>query len=56
LPLKVEGSGDNKSFSVHIRHPEGHMDEKRFVVFRDKSRIRVTPPEDIAQYQETKKR
>jgi hypothetical protein len=26
------------------------MDEKRFVVFKDKTRMRVTPPEDIAQY------
>lgn len=56
LPLKVEGSGDNKTFSVQLRHPEGRMDEKRFVVFRDKNRVKVTPPEDIAQYQQTKKR
>jgi len=56
LPLKVEGTGDNKAFTVNIRHPDGHMDEKRFAVFRDKSRMRVTPPEDIAQYQETGRR
>jgi hypothetical protein len=51
LPLRIDGSGDNKTFAVRLRHPEGHIDEKRFAVFRDKSRIRVTPPEDIAQYQ-----
>jgi hypothetical protein len=51
LPLRVEGTGDSKTFTVRLRHPEGHIDEKRFAVFRDKSRIRVTPPEDIAQYQ-----
>jgi hypothetical protein len=56
LPLKVDGTGDNKAFTIQIRHPEGHMDEKRFVVYRDKSRMRVTPPEDIAQYQETRRR
>lgn len=50
LPLKVEGQGDNKTFTVNLRHPEGRMDEKRFGVFRDKNRIRVTQPEDIAQY------
>lgn len=50
LPLRVEGQGDNKTFTVKLRHPEGRMDEKRFVVFRDKNRIRVTQPEDIAQY------
>ena len=53
LPLKVEGVGDNKTFSMQLRHSEGRMDEKRFVVFRDKSRVRITPPEDIAQYQQS---
>lgn len=56
LPLKVEGLGDNKTFAIQLRHPEGRMDEKRFVVFRDKSRIKLTPPEDIAQYQQAKVR
>ncbi len=51
LPLKVEGSGDNKTFTLQLRHPEGRMDEKRFNVFRDRNRVKVTPPEDIAQYQ-----
>jgi len=52
LPLAVEGQGDNKTFIVKLRHPEGRMDDKRFVVFKDKSRLKVTPPEDIAQYQQ----
>ncbi|MEQ1606128.1 MAG: hypothetical protein ABL999_14800 [Pyrinomonadaceae bacterium] len=51
LPLKVDGKGDNKTFSVTIRNPSGQMDEKRFIVFKDKNRLRVTPPEDIAQYE-----
>jgi hypothetical protein len=51
LPLRVEGQGDSKTFTLTLRHPEGRMDTKRFVVFRDKSRIKLTPPEDIAQYQ-----
>lgn len=55
LPMKVEGQGDNKTFTVRLRHPEGRIDEKRFVVFRDKNRIKVTPPEDIAQYMQSKK-
>jgi hypothetical protein len=50
LPLRVDGSGDNKTFTLRLRHSEGRIDEKRFVVFRDKSRLKVTPPEDIAQY------
>lgn len=50
LPLKVEGKGDNKTFTVKIRSASGSMDEKVFTVFKDKNRMRVTPPEDIAQY------
>lgn len=56
LPLRVEGQGDNKTFTLQLRHPEGRMDEKRFVVFRDKIRLKVTQPEDIAQYQSMRSR
>jgi hypothetical protein len=55
VPLRVEGQGDNKTFIVNLRNPSGTMDEKRFVVFKDKSRVKVTPPEDIAQYQQAKR-
>lgn len=51
LPLKVEGKGDNKTFSVSLRNPSGQMDEKRFIVFKDKNRLKVTPPEAIVQYE-----
>lgn len=51
LPLRVDGKGDNKTFTVLIRNNSGQMDEKRFIVFRDKTRLKVTPPEDIAQYE-----
>jgi hypothetical protein len=54
LPLKVEGQGDNKTFIIQLRNSEGRMDEKRFLVYKDKSRVKVTPPEDIAQYQQAK--
>lgn len=50
LPLKVEGRGDNKTFTLQLRNAEGRMDTKQFVVFKDKARLKVTPPEDIAQY------
>ncbi len=56
LPLRLEGQGDNKTFTLKLRHPEGRVDEKRFVVFRDKNRIKVTPPEDIAQYIQARSR
>lgn len=51
LPLKADGKGDNKTFTVSLRGPFGQMDEKRFIVFRDKNRLKVTPPEDVAQYE-----
>ena len=52
LPLIVDGKGDNKTFTVTLRNPaSGQMVEKRFVVFKDKNRMKVTPPEDIGQYQ-----
>jgi hypothetical protein len=51
LPLKVDGKGDNKTFTVSLRSPSGQMDEKRFIVFKDKNRLKVTPPEDVAQYE-----
>ncbi len=51
LPLRVEGKGDNKTYTVSLRNASGQIDEKRFIVFKDKNRLRVTPPEDIAQYE-----
>lgn len=56
LPLRLDGTGDAKTFTIQLRNPNGQMDDKRFNVFRDKSRIKVTPPEDIAQYQAAKSR
>ena len=56
LPLRVEGAGDNKTFTLRLRNAEGKLDDKRFVVFRDKGRLRLTPPEDIAQYQQARSR
>ena len=50
LPMRVEGTGDSKTVTLSLRGPSGQMEDKRFVVFRDKSRIKLTPPEDIAQY------
>lgn len=51
LPLKVEGKGDSKTFTMQLRSPSGSMETKSFAVFKDKNRLKVTPPEDIAQYQ-----
>ncbi len=49
LPLKVEGTGDNKTFTVKLRNTAGQMEEKRFVVIKDaKGHLKVTVPEGIA--------
>jgi hypothetical protein len=51
IPLTVEGSGDNKVFTVKLRNNlNEQMEEKRFVVFRDKNRLKITPPENISDY------
>lgn len=57
LPMKVEGAGDNKSFTVNIRNEQtGQMEEKRFVVYKDKNkRLRVTPPPDLKEEKKKKK-
>ncbi len=48
LPVKVEGTGDNKSFTIQLRNVNGQMEEKRFVVIKDaKGRIKVTAPADM---------
>lgn len=55
VPMTVDGTGDNRSFTLKMRNTQGgSMEEKRFVMFKDKNRIRVTPPSDMANY-ETKK-
>jgi hypothetical protein len=52
LPLRIEGTGDSKSFVVKLRGPDGQMADKRFSLIKDKGgRLRVTPPEDIGQFQ-----
>ena len=48
LPLRVDGTGDNKTFSVSLLNGSGQMEEKRFVIVKDaKGRLRVTAPEGI---------
>ena len=49
LPLKVEGTGDNKTFVLKLRNAAGQMEEKRFVTFKDpKGHLKVTVPEGVA--------
>ena len=48
IPLKVEGSGDNKSFTINVKANSGQIEPKRFVLFKDpKGRLKITPPNDV---------
>jgi hypothetical protein len=56
LPLKVEGTGDSKAFTLKLRNSNtGQIEDKRFVVTSDKTRMRVTAPADIANYEKKDK-
>lgn len=49
LPLKMEGTGDNKTFVIKLRNTAGQLEDKRFVTFKDpKGRLKVTVPDGIA--------
>lgn len=53
LPLKVEGAGDNKIFSIQLRNTSGQMEEKRFVTSKDSAgRLKVLEPSGIAKEKE----
>lgn len=48
IPLKIDGSTDNKSFTVSLLNSAGHYEPKRFVIFKDaKGSMKLTPPSDI---------
>ena len=48
LPLKVEGKGANKTFTVRIKEESGQVKDMTFSLYRDdRGVMRVTPPEQI---------
>jgi hypothetical protein len=48
IPLKVEGVGDNKSFTVRLKNSAGQIEEKTFMLSKDpKGRLKITPPADM---------
>ena len=51
LPIKLEGTGDNKTFTVKLRNQEtGKMEDQIFILYKDKNkRLRVTPPESFTK-------
>jgi hypothetical protein len=52
LPLKIEGTGDSRTFTLRLRNKNsGQIEEKRFVVTFDKSRYKLKLPDDMTNYE-----
>lgn len=46
LPLRVEGTGDNKTFTVRIQGDDGQIRDAKYSISRDdRGVLKVTPPE-----------
>ncbi|PYS48224.1 MAG: hypothetical protein DMF68_13770 [Acidobacteria bacterium] len=46
LPLRLEGTGDNKTFTVRIQGDDGQIKDARYSISRDdRGVLKVTPPE-----------
>ncbi len=55
LPLRVEGAGDNKIFTVQLRNTAGQMEDKRFVTSKDAAgRVKVIEPSGIDKVKDDK--
>lgn len=52
LPIKMEGTGDSRTFTLKLRNKNsGAMEDKAFVVTFDKVRYKLRLPDDIANYE-----
>lgn len=52
LPMAMQGSGDNKTFTLKLRNnTNGQIEDKNFVLSKSGNRIRVSAPPDIANYE-----
>jgi hypothetical protein len=50
LPLRVEGRGDSKSFSVSVQDADGQNKEAKYSLYRDdRGVLKVTPPSDASR-------
>jgi len=57
IPLKIEGSGDSRFFTLKLRNnSNGQMEDKRFAVYKDKNRLKLTPPEGMSNYEQSSKK
>ncbi len=52
LPMRMEGSGDSKTFTVKLmNNATGKIEDKAFGISKSGNRIRVTAPPDMANYE-----
>ena len=52
LPMTMQGSGDNKTFTLKLRNnTNGQIEDKNFVLSKSGNRIRVSAPPDMANYE-----
>ena len=52
LPMKIQGTGDSRTFTLRLRNKNsGQLEDKNFVVFFDKSRYKLKLPDDMANYE-----
>jgi hypothetical protein len=52
LPLVLEGTGDSRTFTVSLRNfSTDRMESRRFVIYRDGERLRVTAPDDMKTFE-----
>lgn len=52
LPMKMEGTGDTRTFTLRLRNKNtNEVEDKRFVVTFDKTRYKLKLPEDMANYE-----
>jgi len=53
LPMRMDGSGDNKTFTLKLRNnSNGQVEDKAFVGSKSGNRLRVAAPSDMANYEQ----
>ncbi len=52
LPMKMEGTGESRTFTLRLRNKNsGQIEDKKFVVSFDKIRYKLKLPDDMANYE-----
>ncbi|CAN5615215.1 hypothetical protein BH20ACI4_BH20ACI4_05040 [soil metagenome] len=52
LPMTMQGTGDNKNFTLKLRNfSTGQIEDKNFVLSKSGNRLRVSAPADMANYE-----